>query len=77
MMHDQQRRASLQAALADNGLDALVCALPANVLLLCGYWPVVGTSVAVAVRGGLIVVLAPADERHLAERGGADEVRAF
>ena len=57
-------------------LDALVCSLPANVLLLTGYWPVVGKSLAVAAHGRT-VVLVPEDERELAEQGWADEIRTF
>jgi Xaa-Pro aminopeptidase len=77
MPRDSARTASQQDALRAAELDALVCALPANVLLLSGYWPVVGTGVAVVARGGPVVVLAPEDERELAEAGGADEVRTF
>ena len=58
-------------------IDGLVCTLPVNVLLLTGYWPVVGTSVAVATRGGHVALLAPRDESDLARKGGADEVSTF
>lgn len=64
-------------ALQDAGLDALMCTLPTNVLMLSGYWPVVGTAMAVATRDGRVVVLAPEDERDLASRGWAAEVRTF
>ena len=39
-------------------------------------WPVVGTSLAIAVRDGPIVILAPEDEEELAKHGGADEILA-
>ncbi len=77
MARDPARIASLQDALRTAGLDALVCSLPANVLLASGYWPVVGTSLAVVARDGPVVVLAPEDEGELAQAGGADEVRTF
>src|SRR5215469_9532566 len=77
MPRDPARIASLQDALRAAELDALVCSLPANVLLAGGYWPVVGTGLAVVARDGPVVVLAPEDERELAEAGGADEVRTF
>ena len=48
----QDRVAGIRAALGDARLEALVCSLPENVLLLSGYWPVVGTSIAVATAGG-------------------------
>lgn len=77
MEGDAARIERVAGALAEVGMDALVCALPVNVLLLSGYWPVVGTSVAVATREGTIRVLAPEDEEGLAARGRADEVRTF
>jgi Xaa-Pro aminopeptidase len=64
-------------ALQQAGLDALVCTLPANVLLLSGYWPVVGSAVAVATRDGRVAILAPEDERELAGHGWATEVRTY
>jgi Xaa-Pro aminopeptidase len=57
-------------------LDAVVCAAPLHVLLLTGYWPVVGTALAIATADGRQVVIAPADERELAAQGWA-EVRTY
>src|SRR5579884_1597155 len=74
---DAERVGRTRRALEGAGLDVLVCALPANVLLLSGYWPVVGTSVALATREGRLVLLVPEDERALAEQGGADDLRTF
>lgn len=64
-------------AMARADLDALICAFPANVLLLSGYWPVIGTALAFGSRDGRTVVLAPEDERGLAERGWADAIHTF
>lgn len=75
-MRDQERVSRIQQALHSAGLDAIVCALPGNVLLLTGYWPVVGSSIAIATRGGEISVIAPEDEIDLAQQGWA-EVQAF
>jgi Xaa-Pro dipeptidase len=58
-------------------MDALVCALPSNVLLLSGYWPVVGTSIAVATREGGVGLVVPADEEDMAAVGWADVVERF
>jgi Xaa-Pro aminopeptidase len=58
-------------------MDALVCALPTNVLLISGYWPVIGTSVAVITRTGFVHVLAPDDEAELAHGSWADVVETF
>ena len=64
-------------ALREARLDAVVCALPSNVLLLSGYWPVVGTSIAVATREGAVGLGAPADESDLAATGWADTAERF
>ena len=68
---------SARRAARGAGLDAVVCALPENVLLLSGYWPVVGDALVVATREGRIAVIAPEDERELAEAGWADDIRTF
>lgn len=68
---------TIQRALDEAGLDGLVCALPNNVLLLSGYWPVVGTALAIATREGRTVLIAPNDEMEMAERALADEVRKY
>ena len=51
MTRDAERIRSVQDFLREASLDAVVCTLPMNVLLLTGYWPVVGKSLAAAVRG--------------------------
>jgi Xaa-Pro aminopeptidase len=76
-MTDKERIARIRKALADAKLDALVCSLPKNVLLLAGYWPVVGTSVAIAFADGNIQLIVPADEQELGEQGWADHVQTF
>lgn len=76
-MRDEERIARIEHVLCAVGLDALACALPTNVLLLSGYWPVVGTAIAIATRGGRIAVLAPEDERDLAVRGWPDVLETF
>ncbi len=68
---DAERLAHVRDALAGAGLDALVCTLPSNVRMLSGYWPVIGSSIAIATRGGEVAVLVPEDERAPAERGWA------
>src|SRR6185437_850418 len=73
---DQTRVQLLRDSLRKSGLDLLVCSLPDNVLLLSGYWPVVGTSIALLTQERLIVI-APEDEQQLAHDSRADEVLLF
>jgi Xaa-Pro aminopeptidase/Xaa-Pro dipeptidase len=77
MTRDDDRVGRLRDALAANRLDAVVCTLRANVLLVSGYWPVIGTAIAVATREGAIGVLAPLDEMRCADDSWADAVRPF
>ena len=77
MRSDRERVARVTEALERSGLDGLVCSLPVNVLLLSGYWPVVGTSIAVANRDGQVALVVPADELDLAERGWAQAIHVF
>jgi Xaa-Pro aminopeptidase len=76
-MRDDERVGRIVRALERAKLDALVCALPSNVLLLTGYWPVVGTSIAVATREGGIGLAVPEDESDLAATGWADAAEPF
>jgi hypothetical protein len=50
--HDHERAARIAAALAGVQCDLLVCSLPVNVLMLSGYWPVIGSSIALATTAG-------------------------
>lgn len=75
-MQDDLRIERNRAAIAEQGMRALVCALPSNVLLLTGYFPVVGMSIAVATAEQTLL-LVPEDEKELADQGWADEVRSF
>ncbi len=76
-LRDEVRLRRVREALAGAGLDGVVCALPENVLLLSGYWPVVGNALALANREGRVAVVVPEDEGQLAEKGWADEIRRF
>ena len=77
MTRDEDRINRITNALERSNLDALVCALPTNVLLVSGYWPVIGTAVAVITRTGFVHVLAPEDEKELARASWADVVETF
>ena len=71
-MRDNERVNRICAALKRERLDALVCALPAYVLMNTGYWPVIGTSVCITTADGRQLVVAPEDEEDLANRGWAE-----
>ncbi|HLV79078.1 MAG TPA: M24 family metallopeptidase [Chthonomonadaceae bacterium] len=74
---DEERVERICQALRKAGWKAFVCSLPRDVLMLSGYWPVVGNAIAVATWEGQVRVLAPEDERDLAEAGWADAVHTF
>jgi Xaa-Pro aminopeptidase len=77
MKHDEERVERIVSALRGEKLDAVVCALPANVLLLSSYWPVVGTSLSIVARDGRVFLVTPEDELDLAERGDEDRIHTF
>jgi Xaa-Pro aminopeptidase len=77
MTRDDDRIARLRDALAASALDAVVCTLRPNVLLVSGYWPIIGNAIAIASRDGAIGVLAPDDEGRAATNGWADVVHTF
>src|SRR4051794_6758090 len=77
MRRDEDRIARIRRALETRGLDVLVCGLRANVLLVSGYWPVIGSALAVATREGAIGLIVPADESELACNGWADAMQTF
>ncbi len=75
MAHHSQRTQRNARAIGEAGFDALICGTPSNVLLLsAGYWPIVGTSLAVANSEGKVALVVPEDESELARKTGAAEV---
>lgn len=71
------RGEQLAKQLQEAEIDALVCALPKNVLLLSGYWPVVGTGIAVAAANGDVHLIVPEDEKKFAESSCASTIETF
>ena len=67
----------IRRALEETNWDLLACALPSNVLLVSGYWPAAGFSMAVATRAGEILLVVPEDEEEEAENSWADEVATY
>ncbi len=67
MAVDQQRRERVVEAIGRSSLQALACFTPADVLLLTGYWPVMGARLAIATRSGDVACIVPEDELELAQ----------
>ena len=76
-MRDSERLQRVADGLSEDGLDALVCTLPSRVLLLSGYFPVVGTSLAIATRERRVLLIVPEDELELVSEGDADEILCY
>ncbi len=77
VMRDTDRVSRVVDSLQREHLDALVCSVPSNVLLLSGYWPVIGDAMAAITREGAVGILAPEDEAGFAKSGWADAVETF
>jgi Xaa-Pro aminopeptidase len=77
MAKDPERNQSIRDALALTNLLGLACFSPENILLLSGYWPVMGSSVAVFQRDGRVTVLLPEDEMELAEATSDAELASY
>jgi len=68
MREDRERQARVLDAMLGAALDAVICGSPSEVLLLTGYWPVMGGSVAIVTGAGERCIVLPADEMSLAEK---------
>jgi Xaa-Pro aminopeptidase len=66
MAIDPERHSRVISMLREEKLDALICSAPTQVLLLTGYWPVIGNSIAVFTVDGEVRVLLPEDEHEIA-----------
>ena len=77
MARDPERNQIIRAALASTNLRALVCFSPENVLLLSGYWPVMGSSIAIFECNGRVTVVLPEDEMELAEATSDAELVSY
>lgn len=77
LAEDHERPRRVQEALSHSIFAALICSLPKHVLMLTGYWPVVGTSIAVVADDGLTYLIVPRDEEQLARKSHADRVLTF
>ncbi len=74
---DLERWERTRTKLVEHNLAALVCRLPQHIVMLGGYWPVLGRSVVVFPTEGEPVLLAPVSEVPAIERGWIADVRTF
>jgi len=74
---DRERWERVRRALAEARLDALVCRLAENVVLLSGYYPNIGGSMVLFPREGEPTLLLPRFENDLADRGWIADRRPY
>ena len=74
MAVDPERHKRTVAALAASLHDALICSSPTEVLLLTGYWPVMGSSLAILTSSGDVTVIVPEDEVELAGKTSSAKI---
>ena len=67
----------LRRALETRSLDALVCALPIDVLLLTGYWPIMGNTVAIFTADRQVELVVPSDEEEYAKESSPAHVTTY
>jgi Xaa-Pro aminopeptidase len=77
MAADSERHGRIRSALEKSALDVLVCSAPTEVLLLTGYWPVIGASVVIFSRSGDVYAIVPEDEAKLAESTSGAKVITY
>jgi Xaa-Pro aminopeptidase len=63
---DTERQKRVITTLRERHLDAVICGSATEVLLLSGYWPVMGASIAIFTAQGELLVVLPEDEIELA-----------
>lgn len=77
MPADTERSRRVRGALAAKGLDALICRLAENVVLLSGCYPIIGQTAVVFPADADPVLILPAQEEYLAEGTGIGDVRSY
>lgn len=77
MACDPDPHPRIVSALRRSKLDAFVCSLPTQVLLLTGYWPVMGTSTAIFTTEGAVHLVVSSDEEELAKGSSLAERTVF
>ncbi|MBO8141949.1 MAG: aminopeptidase P family protein [Firmicutes bacterium] len=77
MTYDEKRAGCIRQMLVNTRLDGLICLLPENLVLLAGYWPVIGHAAVIYPREGDPVIVAPVLDERALERATVRDVRTF
>ena len=77
MTADRLRAARNSQAMASERIDALICRLPENVLLLTGYWPLSGFAYALVPLEGPTTLIAPELDARLIPSSAPFEVITY
>src|SRR5258707_1190591 len=74
---DIERIERIRAGLVQGGLEAIVCTLPENILMLTGYWSRIGLSLVWFPAEGDPALLVPETELDIAETGWINNIRGY
>jgi Xaa-Pro aminopeptidase len=77
MASDPERLKRTVASLRASDLDAIICSSPTEVLLASGYWPIMGSSLAIVTGQGELRVIVPEDEVELAGKTSSAEFVSY
>ena len=77
MEADTLRLEMVRQKMQETGMDAMLCRLPHNVLMLTGYAPVLGNSFVLFPLEGNPVLIVPKSEEEMARQGWVTDVRPF
>lgn len=77
MAKDLDRIERTRKALRLQHIDALVCRLPENIVMLTGYWPMNGFAFLVFPADQEPILIAPVPEEELAREGWVEDIRTF
>ncbi|HLE92209.1 MAG TPA: Xaa-Pro peptidase family protein [Anaerolineales bacterium] len=77
MAKDLERIKRTRKALHQQQIDALVCRLPENIVMLTGYWPMNGFAFLVFPVDKEPILIAPVPEEELAREGWVEDLRTF
>jgi len=77
MAKDLIRIERTRKAMQQQEIDALVCRLPENIVMLTGYWPMNGFAFLVFPADKEPILIAPVPEEELAREGWVKDIRTF